>query len=116
MKAPQFGTARSSEFAARRARMLLGRMSALLAGCAILAPSASNAATPADLVVTGARIYTADARHSIAEAMAIRNGQVIYVGDISHARALAGPATQFVDAGGKLVLPGLVDSHIHPTG
>jgi predicted amidohydrolase YtcJ len=116
MKILQLGTARSSESVARRARMLYGRMLALLAGCAIVAPYSLYAAEPADLIVTNARIYTSDGRHSIAEAMAIRNGRVIYVGDAKQARGLAGPASHTVDAHGKLVLPGLIDAHIHPTG
>jgi predicted amidohydrolase YtcJ len=116
MKPFKFDAARSSKRGARRTRLLLGRMSALLAGCAVIVPSTSRAAAPADLIVTNARIYTADARHSTAEAMAISGGKIVFVGNAKEARALAGPASRTVDAHGKLVLPGLIDSHMHPTG
>jgi predicted amidohydrolase YtcJ len=76
----------------------------------------ATAAEPADLVVSHARIATQDASHRVAEALAVRGGKIIYVGDGTGARALAGPATQRVDAGGRLVLPGLIDAHIHPLG
>lgn len=46
--------------------------------------------------------------------MAVSQGQIAYVGDSAGLRAYMGPHTRRVDAGGRLVLPGLVDSHIHP--
>jgi predicted amidohydrolase YtcJ len=73
-------------------------------------------AAPADLIVTDARIYTVDPARPEAEAMAIAGGRIVYVGDAAGARALAGPATRTLDLGGRRVLPGLVDSHIHPLG
>jgi len=70
--------------------------------------------TPADLVVTGARIYTVDTRHSIAEALAVRDGKLVLVGSNLEARAFIGPHTRVERLYGQLVLPGLVDAHIHP--
>ena len=64
-------------------------------------------------VLTHARIYTA-ARPELATALAVRAGQLVYVGDDAGARALVGPHTRVQDAHGRFVLPGLVDSHIHP--
>jgi predicted amidohydrolase YtcJ len=82
----------------------------------ILAAAAGIAqAEPADLILTHARIYTADAARSTAEALAVRDGRLVYVGDAKGAEALAGPKTQRLDGGGRLVLPGLVDAHIHAT-
>ena len=77
------------------------------------ARAAPTAAASADLVLTHARIYTA-ASPEFAESMAVTDGQVTYVGDAAGLRAHMGPQTRRVDAGGRLVLPGLVDSHIHP--
>ena len=68
---------------------------------------------PAELVLTHARIYTA-AGPDLAEAMAVSHGQIVYVGDAAGLRPYLGRHTRRVDAGGRLVLPGLVDSHIHP--
>jgi predicted amidohydrolase YtcJ len=70
-------------------------------------------AAPADLVLTHARIYTA-AGPAVAETLAARNGEIVYVGDAAGLKDYLGPRTRRVDAGGRLVLPGLVDSHIHP--
>ena len=86
-----------------------------LTGLLPAAPSqaAGPAATPAELVLTHARIYTA-AGPELAEAMAISSGQILYVGDAAGLRPFLGRHTRRVDAGGRLVLPGLVDSHIHP--
>jgi predicted amidohydrolase YtcJ len=50
----------------------------------------------------------------VAAALAVRAGQLVYVGDVEGARALVGPHTRVQDAHGRFVLPGLVDSHIHP--
>ncbi len=76
-------------------------------------PTAS--AVPADLVVREARVYTADAARTMASAFAVRDGRIVYVGDESGVAALVGPRTRVERLSGKLVLPGLVDSHIHPT-
>ena len=50
------------------------------------------------------------------EAIAIRNGKIIFTGSASDAQKLIGPATVVERAQGKLILPGLVDAHIHPMG
>ena len=76
----------------------------------------ANAGQYADLVVTNARIYTADGAHHLAEALAVRGGRIVYVGMTAESVTYIGPKTQRLDAGGKLLLPGLVDAHIHPLG
>jgi predicted amidohydrolase YtcJ len=80
------------------------------AGLAWAAPA------PADFVLTGARIYTVDPAHRMAEALAVSGGRLIYIGDSVGAAALVGPATKIEHGGGRLVLPGLVDAHLHPVG
>jgi predicted amidohydrolase YtcJ len=69
---------------------------------------------PADLVVTDARVYTADSSRSMAEAVAVRDGKIVYVGDAKGAGEFIGPATEVRKLAGRLVLPGLIDSHVHP--
>ena len=69
---------------------------------------------PADVVVTDARIYTAGPQRTMAEALAIKNGNITFVGSAADAKAWIGPHTQVVHLHGKLVLPGLFDSHVHP--
>src|SRR3981081_4569297 len=48
-----------------------------------------------------------------AQALAVRDGRIAAIGDSSGIRALAGPSTRVIDLGGRTVIPGLIDSHIH---
>ena len=82
---------------------------------ALAAPVTAMAA-PADLVLTDARIFTEDAGRHTVEALAVANGKIVYVGDSTGAANLIGPGTKVEHGGGRLVLPGLVDAHIHPMG
>jgi predicted amidohydrolase YtcJ len=66
-----------------------------------------------DLILFNARIYTVDPSLPWAEAIAIRKHCIIALGSSTGVLALAGPETQRIDLGGKLVLPGLCDAHIH---
>jgi predicted amidohydrolase YtcJ len=67
----------------------------------------------ADLVVTNAKMVTLDRASTIAQALAVREGKIVAVGGNDAVEALIGPATRRVDAGGRTVIPGLIDSHIH---
>jgi len=69
---------------------------------------------PADLVLTGGDVYTLDAARSWAEAVAVRDGRIVYVGSDLGARAYVGPKTRVVALGGRMVLPSFQDAHIHP--
>jgi predicted amidohydrolase YtcJ len=77
---------------------------------------AAPAADPADLIVHNAKVITVDAKFSLAEAVAVRGGRIAAVGTNADVLKLRGPETRVIDAGGKTVLPGLWDSHTHPTG
>ena len=78
--------------------------------------ASSELASPADVIITDARIYTEDSFHQMVGALAVRNGKIVFTGSGSEAKRFAGPKTRIERLGGKLVLPGLVDAHIHPTG
>lgn len=80
----------------------------------LIGTACTPAPPPADLVITNARIYTADNNRSMVEAMAIREGKVVFVGNANAAKKWIGSQTKVEDLGGKLVLPGLIDSHLHP--
>jgi predicted amidohydrolase YtcJ len=82
---------------------------------ALVLPTATRAQTrgPADLVVTNARIYTVDESHPAAQALAVKDGRVLFTGSDREALALRGPATTVVDAGGHTIVPGMVDAHAH---
>jgi predicted amidohydrolase YtcJ len=68
----------------------------------------------ADLIVQHAKVVTVDAKFSIAEAVAVEDGKIVAVGADADVLKHKGPKTRVIDAGGKLVLPGLMDSHSHP--
>ena len=69
---------------------------------------------PADLVVSGGKIYTVDSAHSVAAAFAVKDGKIVFVGSTADAQKWIGPGTKTEQLGGRLVLPGLIDSHMHP--
>lgn len=90
---------------------------ALCLAIATLSPSGAIAQqTPADLIITNARVYTVDEVRPHAEAMAIAAGRVRFVGSTRGALALRGPRTQVVDLDGRTVIPGMVDAHAHLLG
>ena len=70
----------------------------------------------ADLIIRHAKVITVDREFRIAEAVAIRGDRVLAAGSEAEIARLAGPATRIMDAGGKTLLPGLYDSHVHPLG
>jgi hypothetical protein len=73
------------------------------------------AAAEADFIVHHAKIVTVDDAFSIAEAMAVANGEIIAIGSEVEVLRHKGAATELYAAGGRMVIPGLIDSHVHPT-
>jgi predicted amidohydrolase YtcJ len=84
--------------------LLLGTLGAL---------PADRALAPADMVIRHARVFTVDDQHLWAQAVAVRGNRIAWVGSDAEAAAYIGEATKVVDAGGRLVLPGFIDSHFH---
>jgi hypothetical protein len=70
----------------------------------------------ADLVLRGGRVWTVDPSHPVAEAVAVRGDTIVSVGSTDSILAMIGPNTEVVDLGGKVVLPGFFDSHVHLQG
>lgn len=70
----------------------------------------------ADLIIHNAKVVTVDAKFSIAEAVAIEGGKIVAVGTNAEMLPHQGKKTRQINAGGKVVLPGLMDSHSHPVG
>jgi len=86
---------------------------ALLATLVIASWATVAHAQKADLVVTNAKIVTLDPASTIAQALAVREGRIVAVGGNDVVEAMVGSATRRIDAGGRTVIPGLIDSHIH---
>ncbi|MCD5346746.1 amidohydrolase [Agromyces sp. S2-1-8] len=68
----------------------------------------------ADTILVGARVITLNPRQPVAEAIAIRGGRILAVGDAATLAELRGPATTVDDLRGASVTPGLIDAHMHP--
>jgi predicted amidohydrolase YtcJ len=82
----------------------------------LLAAVPGLADEPADLIIHHARVVTVDDKFRIAGAVAVRAGNIVAVGDDKTILNLRGPKTRVIDAKGRMVLPGLFDSHVHPIG
>src|SRR5438105_2081283 len=81
---------------------------------ALLARTPARGEPAGNLILGGAAIYTLDAARPLASALVIQNGRIGYVGDDTGALAFAGPGTRALALGGRMVIPGFHDSHIHP--
>lgn len=109
-----------------RSRTLLLALAAL-AACAPprpagLSPSADASPPPrdaapvqerADLVLVNGKVFLADSAGTVVQALAVRGGRVVAAGTDAEVRRLAGPGTETVDLGGRLVTPGFNDAHVH---
>ncbi|MFF8881159.1 amidohydrolase [Streptomyces flaveolus] len=69
--------------------------------------------SPAHLVLRNARIHTVDPALPSAEALAVRDGRIVWLGSDEEAGLWTGSGTEVIDAGGRRVLPGFVDAHNH---
>jgi len=67
----------------------------------------------ADLIVTNGRVLTMDASAPYAEAVAIKDGRILAVGDRTTITGLKGPDTRVIDAAGGTVMPGFIEAHMH---
>ncbi len=63
-----------------------------------------------NLVIINGKVLTVDAQFTVAEAVAMRDGRILAVGSNNDIKRLIGPQTRVVDAGGRSVVPGFVDS------
>ena len=84
------------------------------AGILLMAFASGIVAQPyADLVLTNGKVWTVNAQQPQAEAVACLNSKIVAVGSSAEIRKFAGPRTRVIDLGGKLVVPGFNDAHVH---
>src|SRR5579862_2139728 len=69
-----------------------------------------------DAIYINGKVLTVNARFSMVEAFAVRGDKFVATGKTSEIRKLASPATKVVDLGGRTVIPGFEDSHLHSAG
>lgn len=75
--------------------------------------SCRNEQKTADLIITGARIWTGNPEQPRASAMAVNGDTIVKVGDDREILRLKGTSTRLVDMNGLFVVPGFIDSHVH---
>jgi len=78
--------------------------------------SACGTGPKADWVLRNGAIYTLDSKERRAQSLAVGGGTILYVGDDAGVEAFVGPESRVIELGGKMVLPGFIDSHSHPSG
>jgi len=93
------------------------RTTILLSLFALLCLISGSAQTePADVVFKNGNIYTVNDNQPRAEAIAIKQGKIIFVGANDGVKSYEGSNTRVIDLGGKTVVPGLTDAHYHLSG
>lgn len=99
----------------RSSSALVGLLStAALLGLTVLVSCGGGDAPAADLVLRNGHIHTVDGEDRTAQAVAVRDGNIVYVGSNDGVSAHIGSATQVVELEGRMVMPGMIDGHIHP--
>ncbi|MEE4164003.1 MAG: amidohydrolase [Woeseiaceae bacterium] len=91
--------------------VLMTAAALLVAGCG---SAKDDDGEKADTVIVDALVVTLDDEQPRAGAVAIRDGRIVYVGDKAGTGEWIGPATKMIGAEGRLVLPGFIDTHVHP--
>jgi len=106
--------ARISASASRRTALIV--LIFVIAANVVVDRAAHSQASPPDLIIVNARIYKVDRAFSTAQAVAIGGGKFTAVGTNDDIRRLAAGSTRVLDAGGKTIIPGLADDHLHGAG
>ncbi|MEW6321944.1 MAG: amidohydrolase family protein [Acidobacteriota bacterium] len=87
-------------------------MSRALATACVAALGVACAPPPADLSIVNARVFTGDDARPWADAVAVRGDRVVAVGPVASIDALGAPRHGRIDAGGRVVVPGLNDARV----
>lgn len=93
----------------------VGISAALTIGAAVLS-SCAGSGQRADIVLKNGVIATVDSSFTLAEAVAMKNGRIVYTGSSAGAKRFIGSKTRVVDLAGRIALPGLIDAHAHFAG
>jgi len=91
----------------------MNKLKYLVFSILLSASIAALAADSVDTIVVNGKVVTVDDRFSITQAVAIRGGRVVAVGRNADIRKFEGAQTRVIDAGGRTVIPGLIDNHAH---
>ena len=90
--------------------------SVILSALSIATVGLAQSKSAADLIVTNAKVWTVDPALPRAQAVAVWRDRIVAVGSNAEVDLWRGPKTDVIDAGGKLLLPGFNDAHVHFVG
>lgn len=96
-------------------RATTGMLVALSLACGPVSRAADAATEPTTLFYN-AHVFTAEPSAPYAEAVAIRGDRIVAVGALEFVAKTAGPDARRVDLGGRFLMPGMLDAHVHPIG
>src|SRR5438552_2615047 len=86
---------------------------AIFAALTFVGSCAAATGPAADIVLLHGKVYTVNAKQPWAESVAIRADKIVFVGSDADVKRFIGAKTKIIDAHGRMVLPGFIDSHIH---
>ncbi|MCB1019346.1 MAG: amidohydrolase [Acidobacteria bacterium] len=97
-------------------RILLTLLSAALLSAQTFPPRRSVPSGRAEVMYYNGKIITMDPEQPVAEALTLADGRILAVGTTQQVGRTIGPATKQINLEGRTVVPGLIDSHVHPIG
>lgn len=97
----------------RTGKALLALGLTIMLAMSAIAGYAADAAVQVDLYFENGVVYTVDADDSVAEALAVKDGRIVFVGSAADGQAYKEAAAEVVDLAGGMLLPGFIDGHIH---
>ena len=90
-----------------------GKFATLILICLLGSKLVAQSKPAADLIITNAKVWTVDRVHPSAQAVAVLGDRIVAVGSNADVDVWRGHDTKVIDAGGKLLLPGFNDAHVH---
>lgn len=87
---------------------------ATVVSCVALVGCQTQGSTSADMVMRNGYVYTVDGKDSVQQAVAVKDGKILYVGSDEGAASYIGTQTQVIDLAGRMLMPGFIDAHMHP--
>ena len=95
-------------------RLFIAVSGATAVSCVALVGCQTQGSTSADVVMRNGYVYTVDGKNSVQQAVAVKDGRIVYVGSDEGAASYIGTQTQQIDLAGRMLMPGLIDAHMHP--
>jgi len=89
--------------------LLLSSLTVIATGC----DTRSQPQVQADFVMTNGKVYTVNEKQPWAEAVVVKGNEIVFIGSTADAQKLIGENTKVADLGGRMVMPGMIDTHLH---